>query len=224
VSDQPPHDAESERYERAHETSRVLALSDGVCAIIITLLVLEIHIPEQLHNGETLLGEIKDIRPSVVAFLISFVVVAIAWVGHRDLFTVIRRADRALVWLNLLYLLPLCLVPFGAALIARYPHDAVALRLYGLMLVLIAATRVVIWVYATGNSHLLYEAPDRKFRRAGVAVAIGPAIAYLVAIVIADVAPTGSMLIYGAVPIAYFVAVTAARSVAPPGSAERDLT
>ncbi len=137
---------------------------------------------------------------ALVAFLISFVVVAIAWVGHRDLFTVIRRADRPLVWLNLLYLLPLCLVPFGAALIARYPNDAVALRLYGLMLVLIAATRIAIWLYATGNSHLLYEPPDRRFRRAGVAVAVGPAVAYLVAIVIAGVAPLGSMLIYGGVP------------------------
>lgn len=78
TSTHPIDGQEHSRYERAHETSRVLALSDGVCAIIITLLVLEIHIPEQLHNGETLLGELKDIRPSLVAFLISFVVVAIA--------------------------------------------------------------------------------------------------------------------------------------------------
>jgi uncharacterized membrane protein len=217
-------DHEQRRYERAHETARVLAFSDGVCAIIITLLVLEIHIPEQLHNGETLLGELKEIRPSLVAFLISFVVVAIAWVSHRDLFAVIRRADRFLVWLNLLYLLPLCLVPFGAALIARYPRDPVALRMYGIMLILISATRVAIWVYATRNSHLLYEAPDRQFRRTGIAVAVGPAIAYFVAILIAGVAPLASMLIYAGVPVAYFVAVTAARSTAPPGSAERDLT
>lgn len=129
-----------------------------------------------------------------------------------------------MVWLNLLYLLPLCLVPFGAALIARYPRDPVALRMYGIMLVLISATRVAIWVYATGNSHLLYEAPDRQFRRTGVAVAVGPAIAYFVAIVIAGVAPLGSMSIYGAVPVAYFVFITAARSTAPRGSAEGDLT
>ncbi len=103
-------------------------------------------------------------------------------------------------WPEDLRLLPLCLVPFGAAPIARYPRDAVALRLYGPMLSLIAATRVAIWVYATGNSHLLYEAPARQFRRARVVVAVGPALAYLVAIVIAEVGPVGSMLIYGAVP------------------------
>ena len=215
--------SESAHYERAHNPERVLFLSDGVVAIIMTLLVLEIHVPE-LHNGQTLVQALESIRPSFVAFLISFVVVAIAWAGHRDLFTVIRRTDRALVWLNLIYLFPLCLVPFGAALIARYPSEAVSLRLYGFLLVLIAATRIAIWVYATGQSHLLYERPDTRFRRAGVLVVIAPTAAYAVAIVIASSWPTASLIIYGVVPLAYFLGVTFARSGAPPGSAEKDLT
>jgi uncharacterized membrane protein len=85
----------------------VVFLSDGVVAIIITLLVLEIHVPD-LQNGQSLVDALGHIRPSLVAFLISFIVVAIAWAGHRDLFTVIRRTDRVLVWLNFVYLLPLC--------------------------------------------------------------------------------------------------------------------
>jgi len=217
-------DRKQQRYERAHDPSRVLVLSDGVCAIIITLLVLEVHVPEDLHPGETLLTELRAIRPSIVAFLISFVVVAIAWVGHRDLFTAIRRTDRTLVWLNILLLLPLCLLPFGASLIARYPSDAVALRIYGLLLIAIAAGRAGIWIYATGRAHLLYDPPDRQFRRAGVAVAAGPAVAYAVAFGVAEVAPTMSMVIYGAVPVVYFLAVSFARSTSPSGSAEGDLT
>jgi uncharacterized membrane protein len=216
-------DSESAHYERAHSPERVVFLSDGVVAIIITLLVLEIHVPE-LHNGQSLVSALGSIRPSLVAFLISFIVVAIAWAGHRDLFSVIRRTDRALVWLNFLYLLPLCLVPFGAALIARYPREAVALRLYGFLLVVIALTRIVIWVYATGQSHLLYGAPDPQFRRAGVTVVLVPTAAYVVAIVIAHSWPVASLVIYGVVPLAYFLGVTFARSSSPPGSAERDLT
>jgi uncharacterized membrane protein len=214
---------QSRHYERAHDVSRVVMLSDGVFAIILTLLVLEIHVPD-LHSGETLVSALRSIRPSMVGFLISFVVVAIAWAGHRDLFAVIRRTDRPLVWLNFVYLLPLCLLPFGASLISQYPSDAVALRLYGLLLVLIAATRIGIWVYATGRTHLLYEPPDAQFRRGGVTVVVGPAVAYLVAILIADTSPSASMVIYGVVPIVYFLGVTFARSTSPPGSSERDLT
>jgi uncharacterized membrane protein len=198
-------------------------LSDGVIAIIVTLLVLEIYVPD-LHKGETLVTALRSIRPSLVAFLISFVVVAIAWAGHRDLFTVIQRTDRPLVWLNFVYLLPLCLLPFGASLISRYPSDAVALRMYGILLVVIAATRIGIWLYATSRPHLLHDPPDARFRRDGVTVVVGPAVAYVIAIVIADTSPTASMVIYGVVPIVYFLGVTFARSSAPPGSPERDLT
>jgi uncharacterized membrane protein len=73
-----------QRYEREHDPSRVLSLSDGVIAIIITLLVLEIHVPE-LESGETLGEALQQVRPSFFAFFLSFVVVAISWAGHRDL-------------------------------------------------------------------------------------------------------------------------------------------
>jgi uncharacterized membrane protein len=84
--------------------------------------------------------------------VISFLVIAIAWTGHRDLFSFIRLTDRNLVWLNLLYMLPLSLLPFGAALIARHAEEAVALRIYGLLLVAVALTRLLVWLYAT-NGH-----------------------------------------------------------------------
>ena len=80
---------------------------------------------------------------------------AIAWAGHRDLFALIRRTDRVLVWLNILYLLPLSILPFGASLLARYDEEPVALQMYGILLVAIALTRLVIWWYATGRPHLL---------------------------------------------------------------------
>jgi uncharacterized membrane protein len=216
-------DRAEERYERTHDPSRVLAFSDGVCAIIITLLVIEIH-PPTLGNGETLQDAIGELRPSLIAFAISFVVVAIAWVGHRDLFALIRRTDRGLVWLNVLYLFPLCLVPFGASLIASYQDDPVALRLYGFLLVAVAVTRLCIWVYATGRPLLLVVPIDPRSRRLGIAVALGPGATYALAVMIAPSSPTASLLIYGAVPVVYFIAITIARSSAPPGAAERDFT
>jgi uncharacterized membrane protein len=133
--------------ERLHDPARVVALSDGVFAIIMTLLVLEIHVPE-LTQGQSLNQALREVRPSLIAFVISFILAGMYWVGHRDLFALLRRTDRGLVWLNILYLLPLCLLPFGAGLLGRYDQEPVALRIYGLLLVAIAVMRVVMWLYA----------------------------------------------------------------------------
>jgi uncharacterized membrane protein len=210
-------------FERAHDPARVLALSDGVFAIVITLLVLEIHVPD-LARGQSLSDALRAIRPSFVAFLISFVVTAIAWAGHRDLFTLIRRTDRVLIWLNILYLLPLSILPFGASLISSYDRDAVALGLYGLILLLIALTRLAIWWYATGHPGLLHTAIDAQSRRAGVIVVGVAVIIYATAIAFADPAPRVSLLIYAAAPVLYFIGITITRASAPAGSAREDFT
>jgi uncharacterized membrane protein len=212
---------ERQSYERTHDPARVMALSDGVFAIVITLLVLEIHVPE-LTRGQTLREALEEIRPSFVAFLISFVVVAIAWVGHRDLFAHVRRTDRPLVWLNILYMLPLCLLPFGASLLARYERAEVALQLYGFMLLGIALTRVWMFWYGTGRPHLLYETIDRRSRLLGVAFVAVPAAVYLVAILLAGAAPRVSLWIYALVPILYLAGAWRARKTAPPGWAESE--
>jgi TMEM175 potassium channel family protein len=119
------------REERRRDPSRVLALTDGVYAIIITLLVLDIHVPE-LSAHESLGSAISDVRPSFISFTIAFIVAAMQWVGHRDLFTLIRDTDRGVVWLNLLTLFTVCLLPFGSALLSHYYEDPLALRMFGL--------------------------------------------------------------------------------------------
>jgi uncharacterized membrane protein len=100
-------DESASAMERLHDPARVLALTDGVIAIIITLLVLEIHVPE-LTQGQSLNEALAELRPSLGAFVVSFILAGMYWVIHRDLFALIRRTDRGLVWLNILHLLPLC--------------------------------------------------------------------------------------------------------------------
>jgi TMEM175 potassium channel family protein len=196
--------------ERKHDPARVLALSDGVFAIIITLLVLDLH-PPQLTRGRSLGAALREIRPSLVAFVISFVLAGMYWVGHRDLFGLVRRTDRGLVWLNLLYLLPLCLLPFGALLLGRSAHQPVALRIYGLVLVAIAGMRLVIWWYVTGRPHLLWRRLDGRQRRVGLALAGFPGLAYGLAILLARVLPGVSLAIYAGLPVLYFLSVTVLR-------------
>jgi uncharacterized membrane protein len=207
-----PEEADARQLlERLHDPARVLALSDGVFAIIITLLVLEVHVPE-LTQGHTLNQALAELRPSLVAFVISFVLAGMYWVGHRDLFALIRRTDRGLVWLNICYLLPLCLLPFGSGLIGKYDTEPVALRIYGLLLVVIAAMRVVIWLYATNRPHLLWQRPDANQRRAGLVLNLYPGLIYLLAFLVARTAPGFSLVIYAAMPVLYFLSITVLRS------------
>jgi uncharacterized membrane protein len=213
VADEPEAGDEAARAlaERLHDPARVLALSDGVFAIIITLLVLEVHVPE-LAKGQSLNEALREVRPSLVAFVISFVLAGMYWVGHRDLFALIRRTDRGLVWLNILYLLPLCLLPFGASMLGRHDQEPVALRIYGLLLVAIAVMRVVIWLYATNRPHLLWQRLDERQRRAGLAINVLPGLVYLLAFLVARGAPGVSLLIYAGIPVLYFLSITVLRS------------
>jgi uncharacterized membrane protein len=208
----PERDAQARALlERTHDPARVLALSDGVFAIIITLLVLEVHVPE-LTQGQSLNQALAEVRPSFNAFAITFILTGMHWVGHRDLFALIRRTDRGLVWLNILYLLPLCLLPFAAGMLGSYEQEPVALRIYGLVLVTIGVMRVVIWLYATSRPQLLWQRLDDRQRRAGLALAVFPVFVYLLAILVAAAAPTVSLLIYAGAPVLYFLSITVLRS------------
>jgi uncharacterized membrane protein len=214
---------ERQLYERGNDPTRVLALSDGVFAIILTLLVLEIHVPE-LGAGQTLRQALREIRPSLTAFLISFVVVAIAWAGHRDVFALIRRTDRAIVWLNFLYLLPLSILPFGAAMLATYERDPIALKIYGIILVATVVTRLAVWLYATSRTHMLIAPVDARSRWAGVVLVALPGAAYLIAFLVAEPAPTLAIWIYALVPVLYFLTLWILHASAREGAVSEEFT
>jgi uncharacterized membrane protein len=212
-------DLERQRYERIHDPHRLLSLSDGVFAIVLTLMVLEIH----LTRGLSLSASLDEIKPSIVAFVISFAIVGISWMSHRDLFSMIRLTDRYLVWLNTIYLLPLSLLPFGASLLARY-EDPVPVVIYGVLVVALALTRLAIWLYATNRPHLLYEPIDPRLRRMGAVMVLVPLGMYIAAMLLAAVNPKISLVVYAAVPVLYFVSALVIRSNALPGAADSEST
>ena len=220
----PDHEQAQELLERSRDPARVVALSDGVFAIIMTLLVLGIQVPK-LAAGETLkTAFLLDVWPNVVVFVISFVLTGLYWVAHRDMFNLVRGVDRGLVWLNILYLLPVALVPAAAALLGAYSHDALAIRIYGLLFVLIALMRLALWYYIGTRRHLLIEHVSPRTLWTGVFTSIALILVYLIAILVAGVAPYLSLGIYAGVPVLYFIGITFLRRLAPKGSLERDFT
>ena len=87
-----------------------------------------------------------------------------------------------------------------------------ALRIYGLLLVVIAGMRVVIWLYAANRPQLLWRRLDERQRRAGLAVGLFPGLVYLLAFLVARAAPGVSLAIYAAMPVLYFLSITVLRA------------
>ncbi|WP_277553959.1 TMEM175 family protein [Halobaculum limi] len=134
----------------SEETDRMLALSDGVIAIAITLLVLEITVPE-IPAGSPL-----SVLPSLIfeqwheffGFVLSFLVIGSYWVNHRRIFVHIERHDRGILWLNLLFLLMVAFIPFASSVFATYPDQFGIMFLSG-TLALTGFTLALLWSYAS---------------------------------------------------------------------------
>jgi uncharacterized membrane protein len=145
--------------EARAETARLEAFSDGVFAIAATLLVLELHAPD-VAPGQLWHGLVHDDWPQFAAYLSSFFIIGIMWVNHHSMFKQIRRADRALLFLNLLLLLWTALLPFPTGLISRNLGEGgidakVAEAVYGANLTLAAIAFSLIWTYAVRNRRLI---------------------------------------------------------------------
>jgi uncharacterized membrane protein len=149
-------------------TGRLEAFSDGVIAIAITLLVLEIGIP---HAGEGDLGEaLLDQWPSYAAFILSFVVIGIMWVSHHSMFERIAAVDRRLLFLNLLLLLGIAFLPFPTALLAEYVREGgtnshLAAAIYSATMAMIGVAFWMMWRHLYQRPHLLVAGIDRSMVR-----------------------------------------------------------
>ena len=149
--------------EQEKETGRIEAFSDGVYAIAITLLVLDIKVPA-LEEAESigLWAALMERLPNFIAFAVSFFFILVMWINHHRLFTAIRRADNNLLILNGLLLFGISFVPFSTALLAEHiDHDGlVALLVYNGWYVLLAIFFNALWWYASYNNRLFTEKTD----------------------------------------------------------------
>jgi len=151
------------------ETGRVEAFSDGVFAVAITLLVLNIQPPSDILTESKLLDFLISKWPNYLAFVTSFFTIGIMWVNHHRLFGHIKRTDTMLLLLNILLLLAIVFVPFPTALLAGYivrPDQHLAALVYNGTFVVLAALFNLLWRYATYRGRLLDTKTDLSAVRA----------------------------------------------------------
>ena len=195
---------------RRGNPERVTMFTDGVFAIIITILVLEIGVPADLPE-QSLRDAIDETGPELLAWAISFLIVGMYWAWHRDLFNQVRYVNRDVVWLNLLFMMPAALIPFAASVLGEYHDEPIALHLYGAVLIVTSLLRWLLYGYVMRRPSLLWEPPDTKQRRVGGFLAGAPIVVYLIAMLLASAAPLLSLLLYLGVPLLYFLLITVLR-------------
>ena len=176
---------------------RLEAFSDGVLAIIITIMVLELRPPEG-----TTLDALRPLVPVFISYVLSFAVVGIYWNNHHHLFQAVRAVNGRVLWANLLLLFSLSLLPFGSAWMGEHEFAPVPVAVYGVIL-LGAAMAYFVLVQA-----LLRAQPDD----APLATAIGrdakgklSPVLYAVAIPVALVAPLVAFAVYVFVALIWIV-------------------
>jgi uncharacterized membrane protein len=171
LNDEQKVPAKNEDVEESKDTGRVEAFSDGVFAVAITLLVLNIHVPDNNTplSNEAFLHYLGNQWPELLAFVTSFATIGIMWINHHRLFTHIRRVDTNLLAFNLLLLLVIVFIPFPTALLAQYapyPQYHYAALLYSGTNIFLAACFNLLWRYASRENRLLDKRSDPRLVQA----------------------------------------------------------
>ncbi len=197
------------RAQGAADNVRLNAMSDGVFAIVITLMVFSIKIPE-IPAGQAvavLPSALLKMLPDFGILLLSFVVLGIYWIGHNNVFLHVLRHDRLMLWMNIFFLLIVALIPFPAALLVRYGDAQISVVLYALNLLVGGVLLDLIWAYATYNRHLMCDSVQpRLINSFHVRILTGPAI-YAVAIGVSFISLLAAKILF-ALAILYYLVPT----------------
>jgi uncharacterized membrane protein len=184
---------------------RLEAFSDGVFAIAITLLVLDLAVPKG-HPEGGLWAALGREWPSFFAYLVSFLVIGIMWVNHHAVFDKVRAVDRPVLFANLGLLLFVSVIPFPTRLVAEYltGRDApVAMAVYSAAMLAAGVSYATLWLVVTRDAGILHEHLDRAAQRAAIRRFGLGNLVYLATVGLSFVNPVATLAVHGAVAVYY---------------------
>jgi len=179
-------------------TNRLEAFSDGVIAIIVTIMVLELHSPAQ-----PTLAALRKIAPIFLSYALSFMVVAIMWVNHHHLIHAVRSVTARLLWSNLYLLFWMSLVPFVTDYMGKNYREPMAVALYGLDLFMCSTGYYLLrmeLIRQTRHDPVMLEHHQRINRKGAFAAAL-----YLLSVPLAYVSIYASFFVFVLIPAMYFL-------------------
>jgi uncharacterized membrane protein len=198
----------------SNDTARLETFADGVMAIAITLLILDVKVPRLA--GPSLRHALAEQWPSYVAFVASFLTIGIIWVNHHHMFKLIDRTTHAFLMLNVVFLMTICFLPFPTALVAEYVRSpdarSLATAVYAGTMTAIAIMFNVVWRYAgTGHRLLVPGISDESLAKMNRDYLAGPVV-YTVTAIIAFIEPYISLAIIVALCVYWLLPGTGPRA------------
>jgi uncharacterized membrane protein len=178
----------------SEETDRLLALSDGVIAIVITLLVLEITVPTVPPGSPVSVAteRILEQWPEFFGFVLSFAVIGLYWVLHRRTFIYIEKHGRGVVFFNLVFLLMVAFIPYATSVFTTYPGQLGITFIAG-SLALTGYSLAFLWIYAS-RKRLVAEGLTSSTLQIQAARFLASPIVFTASIVVAVFSPTLAIL------------------------------
>lgn len=190
---------------KKNDINRMDALTDGVFAIVATLLVLDIKLPELSEHAsrEEFMASLQKALPSFIAFAFSFLTVIIYWINHDHLSKWVKEYTPHVKYLNLIYLFWICLIPFPTKFISEYPGEQVAVLTYGLEFFMTAVTANIFYYYLAFRTRLLYDSISVKTRKKFFYRILGGPILYGLACVVSFIHVNLSIALFIAIPLLF---------------------
>jgi uncharacterized membrane protein len=191
-----------QQNEERKELDRIMAFSDGVFAIAITLLAFAINLPSSLKLDQ--LGhEIIRLLPQFGIYALTFLLIGDHWIIHHRIFRNIRRYDNGLLWINLLFLLSIAFLPVPSRIFGLYPTEQPAVIFFSGCLIITGILQVLLWRYASDNHRLLDKSFSVKLIRWGRIRGLIPPTVYMISIALALVNPILAILSWGLILIGF---------------------
>jgi len=188
-------------------TSRIEAFSDSIFAVILTLLVLEIRVP-QVDGSDVsheLAHRVLSMTPKFLAYGLSFVIVCIWWVAHHQLFRVLARSDRGLLWINCLFLLWLSFIPFPTAMIGDFPTEAFAVMSYGAVMTLAGLSFCLMRYYTFFAADLVDQRIEKSLLKLAMLRSVLNPMLHAIAVATASISTRAAIVLYAILPAIFFV-------------------
>lgn len=204
------------RTDMANENppDRMNALADGVFAIVMTLLVLELVVGEMAKSASSqgLFHELLEMGPRFLIYGLSFLILGLFWVMHHMIFQAVIRHDTSLIWLNIFFLMFVSLIPFSTALFGTFVAQKITALIYGVNMLLMFNLGWALWAYATRGHRLVDPELDPALIRNANRMGLFYCLIMLPAVGVSFLHPVLSFLIYGFIVTVFILATALGRA------------